>query len=87
MAYATRVEALRCQFGQETDTSIALQELADLAGTGKGHMGERLPCTIPSVTEVRAVTEETLAVRAVGSAMLAPHTVTQVRVIVLTPRA
>ena len=32
-------------------------------------------------------TEETLAVRAVGSAMLAPHTVTQVRVIVPTPRA
>ena len=58
-----------------------------LAGTGKGHMGERLPCTIRSVTEVRAVTEETLAVRAVGSATLAPHTVTQVRVIVSTPRA
>ena len=61
--------------------------LTDLAGTGKGHMGERLPCTIRSVTEVRAVTEETLAVRAVGSATLAPHTVTQVRVIVPTPRA
>ena len=61
--------------------------LPDLAGTGKGHMGERLPCTIRSVTEVRAVTEETLAIRAVGSAMLAPHTVTQVRVIVPTPRA
>ena len=57
------------------------------AGTGKGHMGERLPCTIPSVTEVRVVTEETLAVRAVGSATLAPHTVTQVRVIVPSPRA
>ena len=28
MAYATRVEALRRRFGQETDTSIALQELA-----------------------------------------------------------
>ena len=50
-------------------------------------MGERLPCTIRSVTEVKAVTEETLAVRAVGTAMLAPHTVTQVRVIVPTPRA
>ena len=56
--------------------------LPDLAGTGKEHMGERLPCTIRSVTEVRAVTEETLAVRAVGS-----HTATQVRVIVPTPRA
>ena len=61
--------------------------LPDLAGTGKGHMGERLPCTIRAVTEVRAVTEETLAVRAVGSATLAPHTVSQVRVIVPTPRA
>ena len=61
--------------------------LPDLPGTGKGHMGERLPCTIRSVTEVRAVTEETLVVRAVGSATLAPHTVTQVRVIVPTPRA
>ena len=61
--------------------------LPDLAGTGKGHMGERLPCTIRAVTEVRAVTEETLAVQAVGSATLAPHTVSQVRVIVPTPRA
>ena len=61
--------------------------LPDLAGTGKGHMGERLPCTIHSVTEVRAVMEETLAVRAVGLATLAPHTITQVRVIVPTPRA
>ena len=61
--------------------------LTDLAGTGKGHMGERLPCTIRVVTEVRVVTEETLAVRAVGSATLAPHTVSQVRVIVPTPRA
>ena len=50
-------------------------------------MGKRLPCTIRSVTEVRAVKEETLAVRAVGSATLALHTVTQVRVIVPTPRA
>ena len=31
MVYATRVEALRRQFGQETDTSIALQELAGSA--------------------------------------------------------
>ena len=61
--------------------------LPDLAGMGIGHMGERLPCTIRSVIEVRVVTEETLAVRAVGSATLAPHTVTQVRVIVPTPRA
>ena len=49
--------------------------LPDRAGTGRGHMGERLPCTIRVVTEVRAVTE------------LAPHTVSQVRVIAPTPRA
>ena len=61
--------------------------LPDHAGTGRGHMGERLPCTIRVVTEVRAVTEETLAVRAVGPATLAPHTVSQVRVIVPTPHA
>ena len=61
--------------------------LLDHAGTGRGHMGERLPCTIRVVTEVRAVTEETLVVRAVGPATLAPHTVSQVRVIVPTPRA
>ena len=61
--------------------------LPDFAGTGKGHMGKHLPCTIRAVTEVRAVTEETLAVRDVGSATLAPHTVSQVRVIVSTPRA
>ena len=50
------------------------------------HMGQRLPCTIPSVTEVRAITEETLADRALGPTTLAPHTVTQVRVAVPTPR-
>ena len=61
--------------------------LPDLAGTGKGHMGKRLPCTIRAVTEVRAVTEETLAVQAVGSGTLAPHTISQVRGIVPTPRA
>ena len=46
------------------------------------HMEQYLPCTIRSVTEVQAITKETLAVRAVGPAMLAPHTVTQVRVAV-----
>ena len=61
--------------------------LPDLSGTRKEHEGERLPCTIRSVTEVRAVTEETLAVQAVGSATLAPHIVSQVRVIIPTPRA
>ena len=61
--------------------------LPDLPGTRKEHMGEHLPCTIRSVTEVRAVTEETLAVQAVGQATLAPHTVTQVRVILPTPGA
>ena len=61
--------------------------LPDRSGTRKEHMGEGLPCTIRSVTEVRAITEETLAVRTMGPATLAPHTVTQVRVIVSTPGA
>ena len=61
--------------------------LPDHAETGKGHLGERLPCTVRVVTEVRTITEETLAVRAVGPATLAPHAITQVRVIVPTPWA
>ena len=61
--------------------------LPDHAETGRGHLGERLLCTVRVVTEVRTITEETLAVRAVGPATLAPHAVTQVRVIVPTPRA
>ena len=61
--------------------------LPDHAETGRGHLGERLPCTVRVVTEVRTITEETLAVRAVGPATLALHAVTQVRVIVPTPRA
>ena len=41
MAYATRVEALRRWFGQETDTSIALQELAnDYASQEKAALHE-----------------------------------------------
>ena len=60
--------------------------LPDHTGTGRGHLGERLPCTVRVVTEVRTVTEETLVVRDVGPATLAPHTVSQVRVIVQTPR-
>ena len=61
--------------------------LPDHAETGRGHLGERLPCTVRVVTEVRTITEETLAVRAVGPTTLAPHAVSQVRVIVPTPRA
>ena len=41
MAYATRVEALRRRVGQETDTSIALQELAGLR-RGKNQSAEEL---------------------------------------------
>ena len=41
MAYATRVEALRRRFGQETDTSIALQELAVLR-RGKNQSAKEL---------------------------------------------
>ena len=61
--------------------------LPDHTETGRGHLGERLPCTVRVVTEVRTITEETLAVRAVGPATLAPHAITQVRVIVPTPWA
>ena len=41
MVYATRVETLRCRFGQETDTSIALQELAGLR-RGKNKLAKEL---------------------------------------------
>ena len=41
MAYATRVEALRRRFGQEMDTSIALQELAGLR-RGKNQSAKEL---------------------------------------------
>ena len=41
MAYATRVETLRRRFGQETDTSIALQELAGLR-RGKNQSAKEL---------------------------------------------
>ena len=41
MAYATRIEALRRRFGQETDTSIALQELAGLR-RGKNQSAKEL---------------------------------------------
>ena len=41
MAYATRVEALRRRFGKETDTSIALQELAGLR-RGKNQSAKEL---------------------------------------------
>ena len=41
MAYASRVEALRRRFGQETDTSIALQELAGLR-RGKNQSAKEL---------------------------------------------
>ena len=51
--------------------------LPNLSRAKEEHMGQRLPCTIRSVTEVRAITEETLA----------PHTLTQVRVAISTPRS
>ena len=41
MAYATRMEALRRRFRQETDTSIALQELAGLR-RGKSQSAKEL---------------------------------------------
>ena len=60
--------------------------LPDLTRAEEGNMGQRLPCTIRAVTGVRAITEETLAVRPLGSVTLAPHTVTQVNGVVPTPR-
>ena len=78
-------------FAMEHKLTVRLRKgavyLPDLSRARKEHMGQRLSCTIPSVTEVRAITEETLAVRAVGPARLAPHTATQVRVVVPTPGA
>ena len=59
--------------------------LPTLSKAKEEHMGQRLSCTIRSVSEVRAITEETLAVRALGPATLAPHTVTQVPVAIPTP--
>ena len=41
MVYTTRIEALRWRFGQETDTSIALQELAGLQ-RGKNQSSKEL---------------------------------------------
>ena len=52
--------------------------LPTLSRAKEEHMGQRLPCTTRAVREVRAITEETLAVRAMGPATLAPHTITQV---------
>ena len=46
------------------------------------NLGERLMCVIRSITEVRAITEEALAVRATGQLTLAPMTVSQVGVAV-----
>ena len=41
MAYSTRVKALQCRFGQETDTSITLQELAGVR-RGKNQLAKEL---------------------------------------------
>ena len=45
-------------------------------------MGERLPCAVQLVAEVRAITEEVLTVRALRTITLAPQTISQVSVIV-----
>ena len=50
-------------------------------------MGECLSCTVRSIAEVRAITEEAFAVQAVEGLTLAPHTVTQVNVIVSAANA
>ena len=43
-------------------------------------MGERLPCAVRSVGQVRTITEEAFAVRAVERLTLGPQTVSQARV-------
>ena len=45
-------------------------------------MGERLPCAVRSIAEVRAITEEAFAVQAVEGLTLAPRTMSHVSVIV-----
>ena len=51
--------------------------LPAFSSRGKEDMGERLPCAVRSVAEVRAITEEVLAVQALGTMTLAPRTVSQ----------
>ena len=52
----------------------------------KEDMEERLPCAVWSVAEVRAIMEEALRVRALRSMTLVPRTVSQVSVVIPTPR-
>ena len=52
----------------------------------KEDMGERVPCAARSVAEVRAIMEEALAVRALRTMTLVPRTVSQVSVVIPTPR-
>ena len=49
-------------------------------------MGDCLPCAVRSVAEVRALMEEALAVCALRSMTLVPRTVSQVSVVIPTPR-
>ena len=60
--------------------------LPAFTSTGKEDMGEHLPCAVWSVAEVRAITKELLAVRALRTMTLAPQTVSQVSVIIPTLR-
>ena len=62
MAYASRVEALRRRFGQETDTSIALQELALQLRT----MGEKLETLMGEIKDDREQRKQWAARRESG---------------------
>ena len=56
------------------------------SSTGKEDMGERLPCAVWSVAEVRAIKEEVSVVQALRTMTLAPRTVSQVSVVIPTQR-
>ena len=53
----------------------------------KEDMGDRLPCAVRSIVEVRVITEEGFAVRDVERLTLAPRTVSQVSVIISATNA
>ena len=80
-------KAVRALKQEESDMALQLRTMGEKLETLIGEIKNDREQRKEWVTEVRTITEETLAVRAVGPATLAPHAITQVRVIVPTPRA